>query len=138
MAAAFVLSNLIGLLRQILITRAFGADAALDAFYAAARLPELVFSLVAGGALASAFIPTFTGLLENKQRQQAWQLASAIANLVVLILMAACALAWLLAPQLVRHVLVPDFDPGQQMLTAELLRIQLVTPIIFGFSGLLM
>ena len=137
-AAAFVLSNLIGLLRQILITRAFGADAALDAFYAAARLPEMVFSLVAGGALASAFIPTFTGLLENKQRQQAWQLASAIANLVVLILMAACALAWLFAPQLVRYVLVPDFDPGQQLLTAELLRIQLVTPIIFGFSGLLM
>jgi putative peptidoglycan lipid II flippase len=137
-AAAFILSNLIGLLRQILITRAFGADAALDSFYAAARLPELVFSLIAGGALASAFIPTFTSLLENKQRRQAWQLASSVANLVVLILMVACALAWLFAPQLVRYVLVPDFDPAQQALTTELLRIQLVTPIIFGVSGLLM
>lgn len=137
-AAAFVLSNLIGLLRQVLISRAFGADAALDVFYASAGLPDLVFALVAGGALASAFIPTFAGLLENKKQAEAWQLASAISNLVVLILIVACGLAWLFAPQLTRYILVPDYSTAQQALTTELLRVQLITPILFGFSGLLM
>lgn len=135
--AAFVLNSLMGLLRQVVITGAFGADASLDAFYAAARLPEILFSLVAGGALGSAFIPTFTGFLENKRTAQAWQLASSIANLVTLVLVAACALAWVFAPQLVSGILVPDFDAAQQALTVELLRIQLITPAIFGLSGLL-
>jgi putative peptidoglycan lipid II flippase len=136
--AAFVLSNIVGLIRQILITRAFGAGADLDAFYAAARLPEILFSLVAGGALGSAFIPTFTGFLENKKTAEAWQLASAIANLVTLALILICAVAWVFAPQLVGSVLAPDFSATQQSLTVELLRIQLLTPILFGVSGLLM
>ena len=63
---AFVLNSLMGLLRQVLITRAFGTDAALDAFYAASRLPEILFSLIAGGALASAFIPTYTSYLQKE------------------------------------------------------------------------
>ena len=136
--AAFVLSNVIGLVRQILITRAFGVDAALDAYYAAARLPELVFSLVAGGALASAFIPTFTGLIEDKKKAEAWQLTSAISNLLIVVLVAACALAWLFAGPLVSRVLVPAASGAQQALTTELLRIQLLTPILFGLSGLMM
>ena len=57
--AAFILSNLIGLVRQILISEAFGTEGVIDAFNAAARIPDLIFSLVAGGALASAFVPTF-------------------------------------------------------------------------------
>ncbi|QYK50660.1 MAG: murein biosynthesis integral membrane protein MurJ [Anaerolineales bacterium] len=135
---AFVLNSLMGLLRQILITRAFGTDAALDAFYAASRLPEILFSLIAGGALASAFIPTFTGYLENQKTADAWQLASSVANLVAVALTLISALAWFFAPQLVGGVLVPQFDPAQQALTVELLRIQLLTPVIFGLSGLLM
>ena len=83
---AFALSNIIGLVRQILISRAFGTDQAIDAFYAASTYPDLIFSLVAGGALASAFIPTFTGLLAKDERASAWKLASSIANLILVIL----------------------------------------------------
>ncbi|MCW5873240.1 MAG: murein biosynthesis integral membrane protein MurJ [Anaerolineales bacterium] len=139
---AFVLNSLMGLLRQILITRAFGTDAALDAFYAASRLPEILFSLIAGGALASAFIPTFTSYLQKDEApsatQDAWQLASSVANLVGLTLAVVSAIAWVFAPQLVSGVLVPQFSAAQQALTVELLRIQLLTPVIFGLSGLLM
>lgn len=136
--AAFVVNSLMGLLRQILITRAFGASGDLDAYLAAARLPEIVFNLIAGGALASAFIPTFTALLEHKKKTEAWQLASSIVNLIVIVLVAVCMLAWIFAPQLVSGILVPDFPADQQALTVELLRIQLITPILFGISGLLM
>jgi len=136
--AGFVLSNLVGLVRQMLITRAFGTSAALDAFYAAERLPNILFTLVAGGALASAFIPTFTEFLERDDRVGAWQLASAIANLVTLVLTLVSILAWLFALPLVARVIAPSFPPEQQLLTASLLRIMLLTSIIFGVSGLVM
>ncbi len=135
---AFVLSNLVGLVRQILVSRAFGTGPDIDAFNAASTYPDLIFNLVAGGALASAFVPTFTSLLARQQRQRAWHLASSIINLVLLLLTLLSVLSALLAPAIVRHILAPEFPPAQQALTAHLLRILLIAPTIFGLSGLLM
>ncbi len=136
--AAFVLSNLTGLARQILVSQAFGTGSEIDAFNAAARLPELIFSLVAGGALASAFVPTYTGFLTRQDRSGAWHLASSIANLIALFLGVISAICAIFAPQIVRLLLVPYFSPTEQALTVSLLRILLLSPIIFGVSGLLM
>jgi putative peptidoglycan lipid II flippase len=132
-------SSLVGLVTTMLVSRAFGTSAELDAFYAANRLTEILFSLMAGGALASAFVPTFTEFLTHKDHEGAWKLASSIANLVLLALTSVSILVAILAPWLVRHVLAPGFeDPGQIELTIRLLRIMLLSSIIFGISGLLM
>ena len=135
---AFALSNLIGLVRQILISRAFGTDRSIDAFYAASTYPNLIFNLVAGGALSSAFIPTFTGLLAKNERHPAWKLASSITNLILLTLSILSIFSAILAPQIIKYILAPDFQPDQQNLAASLLRILLIAPAIFGVSGLLM
>jgi putative peptidoglycan lipid II flippase len=135
----FVLSSLSGLLSQALISRAFGTSSELDAFYAGNRLSEIIFNLIAGGALASAFLPTFAGFLTREDRQGAWRLASAITNWVIVILGLVCSLAWLAAPWLVPNVLARGFqDPAQIQLTISLLRVMLLSPVIFGVSGLLM
>jgi putative peptidoglycan lipid II flippase len=136
--AAFALSNLVGLVRQILILRAFGTDRALDAFYAASTYPDLIFSLVAGGALASAFVPTFTGFLARDNPRSAWKLASSVVNIVLLVLIGLSIGSALLAPQIVRYGLAPDFAASEQALAASLLRILLISPAIFGVSGLVM
>ncbi|WP_322806949.1 murein biosynthesis integral membrane protein MurJ [Thermanaerothrix sp.] len=138
---AFLLSNLMGLVRGILIYRTFGTSAALDSFNAANRIAEMLFNLMAGGALGSAFIPTFTALLTQDDRDQAWQLASAIFNWLILILGLVSLLVALFAPQVVRHglfLLAPGQDPGQEALTTHLLRILLLTVPVFGISGLVM
>ncbi|MBN2257706.1 MAG: murein biosynthesis integral membrane protein MurJ [Anaerolineaceae bacterium] len=138
---AFVISNLIGLIRGIVITRAFGTNADLDAFNAASRVTELLFNLVAGGAMASAFVPTFTGLLSHDDRHGAWQLASSIINLVLLVLIALSVFAYIFAPQIVEkglYFLAPGTVVTQQQLTVDLLRLMLPSVIIFGISGLLM
>lgn len=135
---AFGLSNITGLVRQILVSRAFGTDEVLDAFNAASTYPDLLFSLVAGGALASAFVPTLTGLLTRGERQGGWQLSSAIINLVSAILSVTSLASMLLAPQIIHYVLAPEFPPHLVALSAELLRILLLAPTIFGISGLLM
>jgi putative peptidoglycan lipid II flippase len=137
---AFAFGQVVGLVRRILVAQAFGAGAELDAFIAANRVSETLFNLVAGGALGSAFIPTFTGLLAKDEKKSAWQLASAIANWVALILSLLAALAALFAPQIVRHALAPGFsaNPEQFALTVALLRIQLFSAVLFGMSGLIM
>lgn len=139
--AAILITQLLGLVRVFVIYRAFGTSEALDSFNAANRFTELLFSLMAGGALGSAFIPTFTGLLAKEKRDQAWKLASSIANLLFLILTAIAILSWLFAPLIVHEglfILAPDQPLGQEELTINLLRTLLPTVVIFGLSGLLM
>jgi len=135
----FVLSSLTGLTSQVLVSRAFGTSADLDAFFAANRLTETIFNLMAGGALASAFLPTFTGFLTRDDQPGAWRLASAVANLVLVALGLVSTLCWLVAPWLVQNILAPGFeDPAQVRLTVTLLRVMLISPVIFSMSGLLM
>ena len=133
---AFALSQVAGLVRQILATRAFGTSSAMDAFNTANIFPNLLFNLLAGGALASAFVPTFTAFLVKDDHPSAWKLASAIVNLVVLSLATLSFISSLFASQIAR-LLAPHYAPAQQLLTAQLLRILLITSTIFGASGLL-
>ncbi len=134
-----VLSTLVGVARQILVARAFGTGADLDAFFAANRLPELLFNLMAGGALASAFIPTYTGFLTRKDRDGANRLASALTTWVSGLLLLTCAVAAVFAGALVDHLIAPYFQsPSQRGLTVDLLRILLLSPTLFALSGLVM
>ena len=135
---AILLGQITGLVRGIIVARAFGASPELDAFFAANRVSETLFLLVAGGALGSAFIPTFTGLLAKNKNDSAWRLASAIANAVTLTLSLLAILVAVFAPQVVRYALAPGLsnDPQLFMLTISLLRIQLISTVLFGLGGL--
>jgi len=137
---AFGVSNLTGRARQILVARAFGTQADIEAFNAANRVAETLFNLVAGGALASAFIPTFTMLLTHGDRKGAWRLASSIFNLILAVMVVAIALAALFAPQITRYVLAPGFasEPAKEALTISLMRLMLPSAALFGVSGLVM
>ena len=137
---AFTISQIFGLIRRILVAQAFGASIELDAFIAANRVSETLFNLIAGGALGSAFIPTFTALLAKGKKNSAWKLASSIANLIIIILTFLSSIAFFIAPQIVRYALAPGLADTAQVfqLTVNLLRIQLISAILFGLSGLIM
>ena len=138
---AFIISSLVGIAHQVVITDAFGTSAALDSFNAANRITELLFNLTAGGALGSAFIPLFTGFLTRDDKKGAWRLASGVVNVVFLVLIAVSILAWIFAPWIVKnglYALTADSNMGQLSVTVRLLRIMLPTVVIFGISGLVM
>jgi putative peptidoglycan lipid II flippase len=135
---AFVISAVLGIVRQAAISSAFGAGAKLDAFVAAQRVPETLFVLVAGGALGSAFIPVFTRFLASEDRAGAQRLADGVITLLVAAATALAGIAFVLADPLARYLLVPDAARSTQILTAELTRIMLPSVIIFGVSGLIM
>ncbi len=136
--AFFLLSRLAGLAREMIIGARFGTGAELDAYLAAFRVPDLLFQLVAGGALGSAFIPVFTGCLARRDLTGAWRVFSAVVNLILILLTVLAAIAAVVAPWLVRTLLAPGFTPAQQALTVSLMRWMLVSTVIFGVSGILM
>ncbi|MCC6500010.1 MAG: murein biosynthesis integral membrane protein MurJ [Anaerolineales bacterium] len=136
---AILFGQLAGLARGIIVANTFGASPELDAFFAANRVSETLFLLVAGGALGSAFIPTFTGLLAKGDKDSAWRLAFALANTVTLTLSLLAALIALFAPQVVRFALAPGLSANPEIfaLTVSLLRIQLISAVLFGLGGLI-
>ncbi|HEX9115382.1 MAG TPA: lipid II flippase MurJ, partial [Anaerolineae bacterium] len=134
----FVVSRITGLAREMIIGARFGTSPDYDAYLAAFRVPDVLFQLIAGGALGSAFIPVFTGFLTRRDLPGAWRLFSAVSNLILLLMTAFAVLAAVAAPVVVRHVLAPGFTPEQQALTASLMRWMLISTILFGISGLIM
>jgi len=134
-AASFGLAAAAGLLRNAIIARQFGIGAQLDAYYAAFKLPDFLFTVVAGGSLATAFVPVFAGLLASGDREGAWRLASAITNLVVVIVSALALLAGLSAPWLVRVLVAPGFDAQAQAETVAVMRLVLISTLVFGISA---
>jgi len=134
----FIISRVLGLVREIAISYQFGTSSALDAYIAAFRIPDLLFNLVAGGALASAFIPPFTKLLAVGDTRGSWRLATQVINLVFVIVAALSLVAAIFAEPLVRLTVGVGFAPAQQELTASLMRLMLITPAVFAVSGIVM
>lgn len=134
---ALLFGQIMGLVSKALIVDAFPA-VEVDAFLSANRVSETLFTLIAAGALGSAFLPTFTGLLVKDQKPAAWRLASSLINLITLILSLAAVLVSIFAPQIVRYLLAPGLsrDPAIFAMTVEMLRIQSVAAVLFGIGGL--
>jgi len=138
----FALGKLVGLVRARLVAQTFGTTPQFDAFTAANQLPEVFFTVIAGGSLAAAFIPVYSQYLARDGRADprtavSARLANTVLTLVILLLGGMSALGALFAPWLTQHILVPDFPPELQQLTAELMRIILIQTTIFGIGGVL-
>lgn len=135
-SGSFLLAAGMGLLRNRIIARQFGLTADLDAFFAAFKLPDLLFTIVAGGALATAFIPVFAQHLTNEgDRSNAWRLTSAVTNLVCVVVTILSMIAAIFAPWLVRTIIAPGFEASQQAETVAVMRIVLVSTLFFGISA---
>ncbi len=133
---AFLISQLTGLAAKILIAGSFSAGVELDAFTASNRPSETLVTIMAGGILVSSFIPIFVKFLVKEDRRSAWNLASATANLVLVLMSLLAGLAALFAGPIVQYILGAGFSPDKQALTISLLRIQTISIVFFGLSGL--
>lgn len=134
--AGFVASRASGLLRDITIGATFGTGPDLDAYYAAFRLPDLLFQLLTGAALISAFIPTFSSYLGRGAEEEAWRMAASVLTLLALATAAGSLLAALFAPSLMALV-SPGFSAAQLDLVVNLTRVMLLSPVLFTVSTIL-
>ena len=135
-AAGYLLSRVLGLIRDIIISAQFGTLPEYGAYRATFNVLDLIYIVVAGGALGSAFIPVFSGMLEEHREEDAWQLASGLLNLALIGLVLACVLIGVLAEPIVTYSIGAGFQPEQRALTVLLLRLMLVQPVLLGLGGL--
>src|ERR1700683_2963481 len=72
---AVMCSRLLGLARELIFAALFGGGAAMDAFTAAFRIPNLLRDLFAEGALSTAFVTTFSKTIARSGDPAAWRLS---------------------------------------------------------------
>ncbi len=132
-----VTSRVLGYLRDVIIFARFGQNRLTDAYNAAFSVPDVLYMLLVGGALSSAFIPVFSSYLAKNQEEKGWRSVSIIFNWIMILLVIGVALGMIFAPQLV-DLLVPGFDPATKVMTVNLTRVMFVQVIFMSLSGITM
>ncbi|HUC87382.1 MAG TPA: murein biosynthesis integral membrane protein MurJ [Candidatus Saccharimonadales bacterium] len=135
-SASYLASSLLGLLRDRLLVAHFGIGPLTDAYSAAFRLPNLLFTLLVSGAFAVAFIPVFTHHIEKGEQAEAWELSSSLLNILCLTTAAIGIVAFIFAGP-ITTIITPGFDAYRHELTVHLTRIMLVTPFMFAISSVM-
>lgn len=137
MAASILLSRVLGIVREIIIAHFFGQGSYTDAYNYAFNVPDLLFFLIAGGALSSAFIPVFSEYLHTGKEKDAWHVFSAVTCIMSLTVATFIALAWIFAPVLAQVVAPGVSDPNLLALITALSRILLPAQFAFFIGGIL-
>jgi putative peptidoglycan lipid II flippase len=127
----FLLSRVLGYLRYVVIANAVPDPSQLDAFFAAFRIPDFLFQLVAAGALSSAMIPVVAGLFAKDEDAHAWRVVSTVTTLMFSVLAVLALLVLVFAPVLV-PIITPGFDEAQLAQTVELTRVMVLAPLFLA------
>lgn len=133
LGSATILSRIMGMVRDMVVARLFGAGFATDAFLAAFQIPNMLRRFFAEGALTSAFVPTFSATLAQRGEEEARELANTCFTILTIV-MAAVTLAGMLFSPAIVSLMFPGFReiPGKFELTVLLNR--MMFPYIFFIS----
>lgn len=133
LGSATMLSRIMGMIRDMVVARLFGAGLASDAFIAAFQIPNMLRRFFAEGALTAAFVPTFSATLNQKGDAEARELANICFTLLTIV-MAFITLAGIVFSPLIVRLMFPGFmaEPGKFELAVLLNR--LMFPYIFFIS----
>lgn len=133
---ATFISKFLGVVRDRLFASEFGAGDSLDAYYAAFRIPDLVYNLLILGALSAAFVPVFISYLSLNKEKEAWYLTNSLLNILLTSTVFVCGLLFIFMDYLIVLV-APGFDGEKKELTVLLSRIMLFSPILFCLSSIM-
>lgn len=132
-----LISRIIGLLRDRIFAHYFGAGSVMDAYYAAFRVPDLIYNLLIAGALTAGFIPVFIKLFyESEDKSVAWKLVNNVLNIVGVTLAFITFFGIIFTPLLVKMV-APGFTEENLDLVVRFTRIMLLSPLFLGISMVL-
>lgn len=130
---ASLASRVLGVIRDRVLASQFGVGDYLDVYYAAFRIPDMVFNLIVVGALSAGFIPLFSDFLEV-EKEKAWKFAQTVLSVLVVALLIVCGVLALSAPWLMKYI-TPGFSPDKIDMVVQLTRIMFLSPLILGVSS---
>lgn len=134
LGGASLLSRILGLVRDRLLTHAFGAGSVLDSYYAAFRIPDFLFNLLVLGVLSAAFIPLFSDYFAKEQKN-AWDFLNRTLSTLGVIFLGLSVVCVIAAP-LLMVVIAPGFTGDKLNHTILLTRIMMLSPVLMGLSSL--
>lgn len=135
-AAFFTADKVLGLVRDVVVSRAFGTSAELDAYYAAFELPDGLFTVLAGSAMATSLIPILAGHISKGRREEVGRLTSAVLNVAMLVAALVSVVAILFAPHII-NLVAPGFDVYRADLATRLMRLVLLQTVVFIASAIM-
>ncbi len=135
MVLSLFLSRVLGLVREMVIAWKFGAGIDADAYRLSFQLPDLLFFLIAGGALSSAFIPVFSEYLHTDREKDAWHVFSVVTTLMSVLVLGFIVFAWVFAGPLSQWI-APE-KPEVWALMTTMSRIVLPAQYAFFIGGLM-
>jgi len=134
LAISALISRVLGLIRDRLLAGTFGADANLDVYFAAFRIPDLVYNILIAGGVVVAFLPLFSEYF-LKDKKDAWHFTNNTLNIFLFFLILISLGFSFFAPALLK-LITPGFDSQQIQLTVLLTRILFLSPIFLGLSSI--
>ncbi len=136
MMVSLFLSRVLGIARDSIMTAQFGRNSLTDAYTLAFMIPDLLFFLVAGGALSSAFIPVFSEYLHTDRKREAWRVFSGVATIMSAALLVLITLAWIFTVPLLGLVVSAEQKENIGLI-AGMSRIVLPAQFAFFIGGLM-
>lgn len=131
-----ILSYVLGLIRDRLLSTTFGASRLLDSYNASFIVPDLILNIFFAGALSAAFIPLLSKYENNRDEHERNQFISSVFNSITLTILIFTLIAFVFASQ-ISKIIVPGFDESEQSIYISLLRVILLSPIVFAISNTL-
>jgi len=135
LAVSYLLSAVLGLMRDRLLAGTFGAGNELDVYYTAFTVPDFVALILIFGAISAAVIPIFSSYL-LKSKEEAFRYLSTLLNVFLGFLIIICVILMVFAPFLV-SLIAPGFLGEKKELAVLLMRIMFLSPIILGASNMI-
>ncbi len=134
LAISSIISGLLGILTDRLLAGRFGAGLETSVFFAAFKIPDLVYNILISGGILVAFLPIFAEYFsENKDK--AWQMTNYVLNIFSFLLVLISLLLLFLTPWLIKFI-TPGFSPEGKSMVIILTRILLIQPIFLGLSNI--
>lgn len=134
LAISSLFSRVLGVYRDHLFAKTFGAGADLDAYYAAFLIPDTLYALLIVSSISAVFLPAFQKYKEQGDWTATWRFASSVLNTLFVAFVGLAMLIAIFAPWIV-SLYVPEFSAEQKELTVWMVRIMMLSPLFFLFSS---
>lgn len=135
-AASSIIGIILGILRTKLVNANFN-NFSTGAYFAAFKIPDLIFYTLAAGALSVAFIPVLTDKMVRSSRKDAWLLTSSVLNSVSLVMAIVCLLLVIFPRPILEYIVVPGFSPERLDIAAQIMRLVAINTFVFSVSSIL-
>ena len=136
MMIATLIARLLGFARDMIMYSWFGQTFATDAYNAAFSIPDLIYMLLVGGALASAFIPIFSGYLARNEEEEAWKVTSIVFNFIMILMLFLITVAFIYTRPLM-ILLAPNLPAEYINMATTLTRVMFIQTFFMALNGII-